>query len=389
MQRPASAAPLAVFRISLGIMLLVSIIRFWCKGWIEELYIKPLYHFPFYGFDFVVPLGSYTYLLFFICGLAALFVALGFYYRLSSITLFLTFTYIELIDKTTYLNHYYFISMVCFLMMFLPAHTYFSVDVFRNKKIFADRIPQWCIDAVKLLVFILYFFAGLAKINSDWLLHALPLKIWLPGRNDVPLIGFLFNYTWLHYAFSWIGCIYDLSIPFLLWNKSTRLLAYIAVIVFHALTALLFPIGMFPYVMMVTALIFFSPTFHTNVIHRISKYLRLPSYYLRHHRDMVWKPLSMNITKGVFIVFFLIQLFMPLRYLLYSNNLFWTEEGYRFSWRVMLMEKAGSADFIVKDKTGKQIAVNNDLFDTFAGKNDGYSAGYDFTIRTYLERLLC
>jgi hypothetical protein len=43
-----------------------------------------------------------------------------------------------------------------------------------------------------------------------------------------------------------------------------------------------------------------------------------------------------------------VSIIVPLRYLCYPNELFWTEEGFRFSWRVMLMEKAGYATFKVK-----------------------------------------
>jgi hypothetical protein len=62
-------------------------------------------------------------------------------------------------------------------------------------------------------------------------------------------------------------------------------------------------------------------------------------------------------------LFFAIQLLFPWRYLLLPGELFWTEEGYRFSWRVMLMEKTGYAQFVVKDtETGKTIGVNNNDF---------------------------
>src|SRR3990170_4881316 len=95
---------------------------------------------------------SLGFLLFAVCALSALMVALGFYYRINITVLFLSFTYIELIDKSTYLNHYYFVSMICLMMIFLPAHVYFSVDAYRNKGLASDKIPQWCIDSVKLFV---------------------------------------------------------------------------------------------------------------------------------------------------------------------------------------------------------------------------------------------
>lgn len=361
-QKSVSAAPLAVFRIVFGLMLLGSVVRFWAKGWIDQLYIQPRYFFPFYGFEFVKPLGEYTYVVFAICGLSALLVALGWFYRGASVGLFLSFTYIELIDKSTYLNHYYFVSLICLMLIFLPAQVYFSVDAFQNRVRVADSIPLWCLDALKLMVGILYFYAGLAKLNSDWLLRAMPLKIWLPARNDLPIIGFWFNHPIVPFVFSWLGCIYDLSIPFLLCNRLTRPWAYGAVVVFHLLTAILFPIGMFPYVMIVTALVFFSAKFHQKIIEIIGNTIGLSEAFMYPRQIFKYASASQRLLLGMFGVFFLIQLSFPFRYLCYPGELFWTEEGYRFSWRVMLMEKAGYAQFTVKDASGRQVIVNNSQF---------------------------
>ncbi|HEY5750296.1 MAG TPA: HTTM domain-containing protein [Chryseolinea sp.] len=360
LSKSASAAPLAVFRVAFGVMLLLSIVRFWAKGWIKTLYIDPQYFFPFYGFEFVKPLGVYTYLLFAVCALSAVFVALGWFYRAAIISLFVSFTYIELMDKSTYLNHYYFVSMVCLLLIFLPAHVYFSVDARRNKALRATHIPQVCIDVLKAFVCIVYVYAGLAKVNSDWLLHAQPLRIWLPAHNDMPLIGPMLNYTWVAFFFSWAGCLYDLSIPFLLLKKATRPYAYVGVIVFHVLTAALFPIGMFPYIMIVTALIFFSAEFHEKLLEHFGKLFGSTApETLPVHR---FSPLASKLTTVALGVFLLIQVALPLRYLFYPGEVFWTEEGYRFSWRVMLMEKAGFAEFTVKDETGNSVVVNNKTF---------------------------
>ncbi|MEI7585600.1 MAG: HTTM domain-containing protein [Runella sp.] len=360
--KTVSSAPLAVFRVAFGLMIFVSIVRFWSKGWIETLYIQPLYYFPFYGFEFVKPLGGYTYVIFAVCGFSALLVALGLFYRVAIVGVFLSFTYIELIDKSTYLNHYYFVSVISFLLIFLPAHAYFSVDAYRSKRLLADKMPQWCLDSVRFFVCILYFYAGLAKVNTDWLVNAMPLKIWLPAHNDLPIIGFLFNYTWVPFVFSWVGCLYDLSIPFLLWNRRTRVAGYVAVVVFHSLTALLFPIGMFPYIMIVTALIFFSGEFYQRIIAFVSPKVSLPTEFIYPRSTYKLSSITQQLLIGVFTLFFAFQLLMPFRYLLYPGELFWTEQGYRFSWRVMLMEKAGYTQFMVKDRTGKQLIVNNNQF---------------------------
>ncbi|WP_446051614.1 HTTM domain-containing protein, partial [Zobellia laminariae] len=145
---PIEAAPLAVFRILFGVMMLLSIVRFWSYGWIEKLYIQPKFFFSYYGFEWVKPLGVYTYLIFIICGLSAIFVALGYKYKVAIVTFFISFTYIELMDKTTYLNHYYFISLLSFLMIFLPANAYFSLDAQQDSKKAFQKIPAWTINSV-------------------------------------------------------------------------------------------------------------------------------------------------------------------------------------------------------------------------------------------------
>jgi len=362
LQRTTSAAPLAVFRIALGLLLFASIARFWSKGWIYDLYIHQKHFFPFFGLDFIAPLGEYTYVLFAICGLCALMVAFGFYYRVAITGLFLSFTYIELMDKSTYLNHYYFISMICLMMIFLPAHAHFSVDAYRRKELASDGIPQWCLDSLKVFVCIVYLHAGLAKLNSDWLLHAQPLRIWLPAKNDLPVIGPLFNHEWVAYAFSWIGCVYDLTIAFLLLIPRTRILAYFGVIAFHTLTSILFPIGMFPFIMMATALIFFSGAFHEKILVRISRLFNAGRNLLVTHSKYQYPIRWQRLLPWVFAIFLIVQLALPWRYLLYPGELFWTEEGYRFSWRVMLMEKAGYAQFVVRDADGRQALVDNRKF---------------------------
>lgn len=104
------AKPLSVFRVFFGCMMFISMVRFWSNGWIDKLYIKPTFFFSYSGFEWVKPLGTFTYIIFLICAIASLLVAIGYKYRLAIIVFFLSFTYIELMDKTTYLNHYYFID---------------------------------------------------------------------------------------------------------------------------------------------------------------------------------------------------------------------------------------------------------------------------------------
>lgn len=383
------AAPLAVFRIFFGVMMLASIIRFWAYGWIEKLYLEPNFHFSYYGFEWIKPFGNWTYVLFFICGLAAFFIALGLHYRVAMITFFLSFTYIELMDKTTYLNHYYFISLLSFLMIFLPAANYFSLDAKWNENLRYQYIPKWNIDCIKLLLGIVYCYAGLAKLNSDWLFDAMPLKIWLPAKFDIPVIGALMGREWVQYAFSWGGALYDLLIPFLLLWKPTRSFAFVLVVIFHVLTRILFPIGMFPYIMIVSALIFFDVGLHKKILNIIAKVLKVQTTVFDNGKRWVHSKNSLKSIKyGTIIAFFVIQFLFPWRYLGYSGELFWTEEGYRFSWRVMLMEKSGYAQFkIVNQATGKWFYVDNsDFLTPFQEKQMSFQPDFILEYAHYLKQ---
>ncbi len=357
LKKTSFSETLAFYRIAFGLMMFFSIVRFWSYGWIESLYITPKYHFTYFGFEWVKPIGVYTYFIFLICGLSALFVALGYRYKLAIMSFFLSFTYVELMDKTTYLNHYYFISIISFILIFLPASCNYSLDVYLDRSKLRSHIPQWTIDILKFMLGIVYFYAGLIKLNSDWLLEAQPLKTWLPMNSGLPIIGTFLLKNWVHYAMSWAGAIYDLSIPFLLLNKRTRIVGFIFVVLFHIFTKILFPIGVFPYVMIVSTLIYFSSNFHKKVLEKIIKILHISSSRFKGIYDTKVKTSkSLVIFLGLFMLF---QLVFPFRYLLYPEELFWTEEGFRFSWRVMLMEKAGYTQFRVVDQTGKVALVDN------------------------------
>lgn len=370
-------APLAIFRVIFGFCVVVSTLRFMLLGWIHKQYIEPTYHFHYYGFSWVKGIEylgeTGVYLLFILLLLSALCVMLGAFYRLTSILMFLSFTYIELLDVSYYLNHYYFVSIVALLLTLLPAHRAFSVDVWRKPSLQLERIPIWLIDILKVQLAIVYIYAGVAKIRVDWLLHAQPLVLWLPAHDQLPFIGHFFRERWVAYIFSWTGMVYDCTIPFFLLWRRTRIVAYLAVIIFHSLTGWMFQIGVFPLVMTLCTLIFFDAASHRRVIDKIQHWLRKAFASTKeqtHERDYPSNTLpialtsrSLNILAVLFSLHIMIQLLFPWRYVLYKGNMFWTEQGYRFGWRVMLMEKAGTATFYVRDTTtGREGLVDNREF---------------------------
>lgn len=353
--REVSASPLVAFRIVIGTLFLFSTVRFLSNGWVKQLYIDPPFHFSYLGFDWVHPLpGNWMYVPFFLMAVASLGIIFGAFYRLSAALFFVAFTYVELLDKSYYLNHYYFVSLVSFILIWLPAQVQLSVDAKRNPSIRRKTIPYWPIFLLRFQLGIVYVFAGIAKIHPDWLLEAQPLRLWLQAFRDLPLVGNLLASSWVAFVFSWFACFYDLTIPFFLSNNRTRNIAYFFVIAFHILTWLLFPIGVFPWVMIFSTLIFFPAGFHDRWLNPLKSVFRW-----KDHTSLspIARPRVLVITLSAFL---LIQLLLPFRYLLYPENLFWHEEGFRFSWRVMLMEKKGYATFYVEDRnTHQSIEINN------------------------------
>ncbi|MDX1952216.1 MAG: HTTM domain-containing protein [Verrucomicrobiota bacterium] len=343
LNKPVDPASLALFRIGFGALMACALVRFLAKGWVHDLFIEPTWFFPFTGFEWIKPLPSpWIYFHVFLLLAAAIGIALGWRFRLSATIFFFGFTYLELIDKTNYLNHYYLVSILAGLLIFLPADRPWSLSRSSKK---GEPIPVWTVYLLRFQLAVVYFFAGLAKLNSDWLLEAQPLRIWLAARDDLPLIGSLMDEVWVAYAASWTGFVYDLTIAaFLLWPR-TRPAAYVAVLLFHLATALLFPIGLFPWLMMVATPIFFQPSWPR----RFFKSRSVPQLNPVPNPST---PLPIPILLPL-AIFALLQIVFPLRHLAYEGPVAWDYRGFNFSWRVMAAEKAGFASFMVTDASGQ------------------------------------
>lgn len=352
--KPIDIAGLAIFRVALGLLLFLGIIRFMEKSWVTEFYVKPKYFFSYYGFSWIQPWPEWGMQVhFIILALAALGIVFGLFYRWSAAIFFLAFTYVELLDKANYLNHYYLISLISFLLIFLPLHKSFSIDAWLRPKLRSGTTAQGVLWTLRLQVGIVYFFAGFAKIKSDWLFQAQPLKAWLQGHPELPLLGQFVHQAWLAYAMSWGGMLFDLCVPFLLLWRRTRLAAFCLLIFFHLLTLKLFYIGMFPWIMIVLALVFFPPEWPRNLPLTWQKSLGL--YPFTQKNEVFSKTGFRRYVLAFWIFWFGIQFFTPLRHFLYPGNVCWTEEGFRFSWNVMLMEKNGFVEFEVRQpSSGKK-----------------------------------
>ncbi len=176
---------------------------------------------------------------------------------------------------------------------------------------------------------------------------------------------------------------------------------YSLVLIFHFLTWKLFPIGMFPWVMILNATLFFSPTWPVDLFQFLKSRGMFPdrenvfhflwTRFPIHFRKFVWffiesflffleskssisekfifykvdalrKKLGFLLSDRMFFYFWifyvLFQSLFPLRHFLYPGNHLWTEQGFRFSWQIMLVQKNGIVSFrVVNRQTGETNVV--------------------------------
>jgi hypothetical protein len=337
---PVDSASLVFFRVMFGLIMLWEVYRYFDQNRVVRYYIEPEFYFTYYGFGWLAPLpGNWMIVHFVVLGILAVMIMMGLFYRVATVLFFFAFTYVFLLDQTQYLNHFYLVSLISFLMIFVPAHRSFSLDALIWKDRATDEAPAWALWILRLELAIVYFYAGLSKWNVDWLERGEPLRSWMAGNADLPLIGPFMMEEWMVWLFVYGGFTLDLLIaPALLWRR-TRLPAFVIVTFFHLMNAVMFNIGIFPWFMIVATTLFFEP----NWIRKVSVKLFGPT--LQKKRFLrTSSPIVLPIL-GFFLLF---QIFFPLRHILYPGDVNWTEEGHRFSWRMKLRDKSSeSLVFIV------------------------------------------
>ena len=357
--KPVDISFLVFFRILFGGILLWEVYRYFTYGWISRYYVEPAVNFTYYGFSWVTPWpGRGMYIHFVVLGLAAACVMVGFLYRIAAPVFFLAFTYFFLLDQTRYLNHFYLVCLISFLMCFLPAERAFSVDALLRRKIRSDVVPAWTLWLLRAQVGIPYFYGGIAKLNSDWIRGGEPMRTWLGPLTRMPGFGPIFTTDWVVYTFVIGGLMLDLLVvPLLLWRR-TRLFALVAAVLFNLINAVIFDIGIFPWLMLGALLIFFPP----DLVRRFARAFMSPgeafpdaqpeqasvrSKTIAERSSCPSLSASQKLVAGLLAAYLAVQLVFPLRHYLYPGNVSWTEEGHNFAWHMKLRTKGGEAVFIV------------------------------------------
>jgi vitamin K-dependent gamma-carboxylase-like protein len=378
--KPVDVSFLIFFRIVFGAIMLWEVYRYFTYNWISRYYIVPTVYFTYYGFSWVKPWpGQGMYAHFFVLGALAICVLAGLFYRLAATLFFLGFTYVFLLDQTRYLNHFYLVSLISFLLIFLPAERALSLDALFRPKLRADTVPAWTLYLLRVQVGIAYFFGGIAKLNGDWL-RGEPMRTWLHPLTRLPLFGSLFQKEWVIYHFVIGGLLLDLLVvPFLLWRR-TRAYAFVAAVIFNLMNALIFQIGIFPWFMLGATLIFFPPDFMRRVAGSViraftSEDAPATSWPAQTTANVEMSENSATLSAvpvattcnqlswrqktvaALLTTYLALQLVMPLRHYAYPGNVSWTEEGHNFSWHMKLRAKKAGALFTVTHPASGQTWI--------------------------------
>lgn len=293
--QPVDIAFLVYFRIAGGILIAIELSLFLPR---VERFMQTDMYFSYLFFSWVQPwsvTGLYVLMLTII--LLALMVGMGFYYRITTILFFLAQLLFFLMDKAVYQNHTYLYLLVSFLLIFLPAHRAFSLDVCRRPSLLLSQVSTWVWYLLMFQISVVYMYAGIAKLYGDWL-DGRPMVIWMFHKSDHPIIGPL--------------------------------------------------LGTFPWFALMMTFLFFPPSWPRNLLNGVLP-AKPTSTVVINRSSWVIPLLS---------AYVLIQLFLPLRHWLYPIDTAWTDEGSQFAWQMMLRIKGGQLDYQIRDQQQQLVALD-------------------------------
>jgi len=343
------ATTVSLFRIGFGIMMVIEMVYYLKVDFVYNAITGPQLLFKYPGLEFINPLpDTYMYIINVLLLLSAILITIGEFCQIAALFFFLGYTYFFLQDATYFNNHFYLISLLSFLLIFIDADKTLR---FRNilkkdnpQKIKPAVVPNWNIWIIRTLLILVFFFSGLAKINGDWLSGEITKAMFTSFSKDSGLGQYLqssFNIK----LFAIGGMLFDLLIGFILKFKPTRNIGIIGLIIFNALNAIFWnDIGIFPYLMIAITIIFCEPEtvskfFHKEKKEKIKKSkknkqaLKTATPKIIENKPLQWNG-KRKLTAGLLGLFILVQILFPLRHYVMTNNPDWTGVGALFAWRM-------------------------------------------------------
>jgi len=362
LEQPVDNSSLVIFRIAFGFLIAAESFGAIFTGWVKRAFIDPEFTFTFIGFEWLQPLPGYgMYGYYALMGCAGVLVMFGWRYRLSLAIFAVMWTATYLMQKTNYNNHYYLLILLCFLMLLLPANKNGSLDVKLGYETPEITCPRWAMDLLKWQLLIVYTYAALAKLYPGWLEGEF-ISISFANKADYPLIGPWLQHDWVQKVVMIGGILYDLTIiPIMYWPPTRKFGLWVS-IGFHMFNSIVFGIGIFPYLMMASLVLFYNtrkwrtriPWYQVDQVTNPSNDHIAPQTVQRGAKTEHFKLIF-----SVLAVYFLLQLWLPVRHHFIAGDVFRTEEWHRMAWRMMLRSKYGTSRFtVINRQTGEKWVVD-------------------------------
>jgi hypothetical protein len=342
------ADSLVAFRAVLGLACCFWSMHYLVSGRASLLCEPRTFHFTWPGFEWVQPWpGGGMQIQFAVMSVAGLFFACGFLTHLSNFVIAFGITHFFLIDRTNYQNHYYLLILLSWSSLLLPLYRIRSLDTLFGTADPLHHIPRISLLLVQFHIALPYVFGGISKFDTDWL-SGKPMRFLLMQRfgleseNFIALCG--------GNLLAWGGLIFDLLIvPGLLW-RPTRTIAWTLLIAFHLTNAALFPIHIFPWLMIGLSTVFLPPNWPITAVRRlVSSPQHQPDF--KPPTAVTSTPLTttQKILSAGLICYCLLHVLWPLRAFVYTEPAGWTERGHYFAWRMMLRGKTTALQYYLTD----------------------------------------
>lgn len=164
---------------------------------------------------------------------AALLFAAGLFTRWAGVAVVTCITYRFLVDQSLYWAPIYLCGLLILLLTVGNSGASFSVDAWRRD---GERsVPRWTLTLYKVQISLVYLFAALEKMHSDFLLSDFIAQ-------SVPLIGMI-GWPPLIRLAAFAAVAFEVWLAFALWSRRFQRWAFLLGLLFH--TAILFGIGFY------------------------------------------------------------------------------------------------------------------------------------------------
>ncbi|CAH2274889.1 vitamin K-dependent gamma-carboxylase [Pelobates cultripes] len=320
-------------------------------SYLDHKYLDGLDVCRFPLFNFLQPLTlDWMYLTYVIMLLGALGITLGCFYRLSCLLFLLPYWYVFFLDKTSWNNHSYLYGLIGFQLTLLNANRYWSIDGFLNPRKRNAHVPLWNYTLLRTQIFIVYFIAGIKKLDADWVegysMGSLS-RHWLFDPFKLIMSEEMTSLVIVH----WGGLILDLTAGYLLFFDVTRPAALFFVSYFHCMNSQLFSIGMFSYTMLATSPLFCYPDWPRRLVAKSSSCLHwlLPATQPPQESAACVYPgrkgksqsrLRHKIGAAFTVLYIIEQLFLPYSHFITQGYNNWTNGLYGYSWDMMVHSRS-------------------------------------------------